>query len=987
MTAPAVLLTMTLLAGMPGWAYGSAAGSGSGSSAPTYAVEYWLRTSYIYSITQDKAGYLWLGTASGLVRFDGYSFATWGAGGEPALPADLISVVLAGTDGSIWVGFNGISGVSRILNGQLHNYATRDGLSAGAVKTLIEDHHGIVWAGGRGGLSRFRDGRWEYLRRESGLPEVAVIGLYEDRSGTIWVGTSAGVFRRTAASTTFERFSTEVVVHFSEDAAGVTWATSRAGSLNAVLPEPDQKEVSCAAGRGLSSLYDRRGNLWIATTDHGVLRARDLSRARCESIDSSYEPTGKRVLSLFRDQDDNIWAGTDRGLLRIYQADVTTIPHLLDVAGNRTTTDRTRAIEVTADGTVWVGTDHGLSRIVRFEEGELRVRSELRGVGITALKDTAAGLWVATRDSLGLFANGRFTSSVPVNDARESFVFTLTSDASGTPWLCHANDTNVYHLLGIGALSRFDREPGLLTKSCTAVYGDHRGRIWLGFEDGSVAVREGEDVHMYPAAVVGRVAAFYDDGRGAIWIATSGGLSRFEDGRLATLTDHNGLPGRSLSAVIEDNAGYLWVALSSGIMRLSRQEFDKAAHDSSYQVQYTLYNSSDGLLDAPAAFGAPTATRGGDGRLWFLTSNGLAMIDPARTRRDAPSAVTRVERIVADEQVFLNLPDRVALPSRTLNIEINYSIVSLSAASKARFQYMLKGFDKDWVNAGVRRQAFYTKLPPGSYEFLVRGFINGSERSSSAWAFSVQPAFYQTSWFVMACVATSAMILWGAWLLRLSAIRRQFAVILDERARIGRELHDTVLQSMAGVALDLEAVARQTDVSAVVATDELRRIRRDLEDHMTEARQSIYELRSATGDTRTLVEILRESADQLFARQKAAFELTVTGEARDVSRQVKDQLHRIVQEAVRNALRHGKAQHVRADLEFERHSIRFRVTDDGCGFDPDVPTSGLCLGLMGMRERSTRMGAEFVLRSQPGRGTTIEVVIPTSERHGDSDAG
>src|SRR4051794_20205056 len=185
LTARALMVTTALLTALPLPAFGS--GTASDPSAPAYAVEYWLRTSYIYSITQDKVGYLWLGTTAGLVRFDGNNFVTWGSGGGPALPSALISVVLAGSDGSIWLGFNGISGVSRILNGELHNYATKDGLSAGAVKTLIEDHQGILWAGGRGGLSRFLGGRWEYLRRESGLPEVAVIGLYEDRRGTIWV--------------------------------------------------------------------------------------------------------------------------------------------------------------------------------------------------------------------------------------------------------------------------------------------------------------------------------------------------------------------------------------------------------------------------------------------------------------------------------------------------------------------------------------------------------------------------------------------------------------------------------------------------------------------------------------------------------------------------------------------------------------------------------------------------------------------------------
>jgi len=286
---------------------------------------------------------------------------------------------------------------------------------------------------------------------------------------------------------------------------------------------------------------------------------------------------------------------------------------------------------------------------------------------------------------------------------------------------------------------------------------------------------------------------------------------------------------------------------------------------------------------------------------------------------------------------------------------------------------MLKGFDRDWVPAGTRRQAFYTRLPPGDYQFAVRATANGSQ-SGAEWAFSIQPTFYQSGWFYLACAGALALVIGGAWQLRLRTLRRHFDGVLSERARIARELHDTVLQSMAGVALDLEAIARKGD-SSPVANEELRRVRRELEAHMAEARQSIYDLRSQIPETLMLPEALRASAEQVVPNEGVRFELAVTGQPRPCSRDVEDQLVRIAQEALRNAVRHGNPTAVRIELAYEPDAVRLRVADDGCGFDPRVRANGSRWGLMGMQERATRIGGSLSIQSSPGAGTSVEARV------------
>jgi signal transduction histidine kinase len=964
---------ISLLLGVPVQVLGSEIKSGLHSAL--YAVEHWPLAGSVVEIAQDKEGYLWVATSSGLFRFDGAQFTMWGTGSEQPLPSDAIGALLASKDGSIWIGFNGVGGVSRVMNGQSRHYSKESGLSGGSTWALIEDDHGILWAGGRAGLARLHDNQWEYLREDHGLPHQAVHGLYEDRSGALWVGTSVGIFRRTATSNNFERMATHVVHHFSEGAPGDIWATAQSGELIAFTHGGIRIENSCNT-RGLTSLHDRDGNLWMGTADHGVLRAimdPHTGDLRCTPVKGPYEGPVTRVRTLFQDAEDNIWAGTERGILRIFKSDVLTLTNLQASSGRSVITDggtRFSAVEATADGSVWLGTDHGLTRMTGVNGLAGVARQELRGHAVTALREKRPGeLWVATRKHVGVFANGIFSRSIPVSDAGVTLVFTMASDAHGTAWLCHGNDTGVYRVVH-GQLTLFGADPNIRSRSCSAVYGDRHGRIWIGFEDGSIAIRDEQGVQFYPSVAPGRVNAFYYDDRGAVWIASNFGLTRFHHARSVTVSDQNGLPARSASAIIEDNTGYLWVAFANSIIRLTREEFDKAASDASYQLQYIMYNSADGLIDAPSSFGAPKAARGADGRLWFSTSRGVVAIDPLRVR--PKTAITRIERVQVDEQTFV--PQALALPSRTSNIEITYSALSLSAGSKVRFQYMLKDIDATWVHAGSRRQAFYTKLPPGGYQFLVRGTVDGSQ-TDAQWTFSITPPFYQTTWFYISCLAAAAIVVGGMWQVRLRALRRQLAIVLEERARIGRELHDTVLQSMAATALDLEALARQAHVSPMATTHELRRVRKEVESHIVEARQSIYDLRCTRIETRTLAEVIQESAAELLANETTCFDVTVEGEPRPCRHEAKEQLLRIAKEAIRNAINHGKARNINIRLTYDRDAVRLRVLDDGCGFNADVPGGGPRWGLMGMRERSKRIGGCFILRSAPGSGTEVDVVI------------
>ncbi|HEY5564502.1 MAG TPA: ATP-binding protein, partial [Rhodothermia bacterium] len=481
----------------------------------------------------------------------------------------------------------------------------------------------------------------------------------------------------------------------------------------------------------------------------------------------------------------------------------------------------------------------------------------------------------------------------------------------------------------------------------------------------------------------GAAGAIHEDTAGTIWVGTFQGLSRFARGRFVSIASHSrslGGGGR-LTAIVEDGQGYLWLGTDAGLVRIRRDEFDKAAGDPAYSMQYRLLDVSDGFEGRPTSQGQPTSTRSSDGTLWFVTSRGLAALDP-RALREYPRPVAPViERILADERAFFP-ESQLSLSPRTARVQIDYTSLSFAAPSRILFRYRLDGYDQSWVNAGNRRQAFYTNLPPRSYQFRV-----AASRGDGVWmespailGFAIARAFYQTTWFYAASAGIVVLALSGVWRLRLRQVRKQFSVVLAERERLAREIHDTLLQGMLGVALQLHGISETLNSPLSTTKGRCERARDNLEYYIRETRLSIWDLRSPTHETRDLATALHETIDRA-ATSAVRVSLKVAGKPRPCGQVIERHMLRIGQEAISNAVRHAEATHVRVELGYDGTSVLLRVSDNGRGFDPEdaAHASVAHWGLRSMRERAEQIGGHLRLTSTPGRGTEIEAIIPLSE--------
>jgi signal transduction histidine kinase len=376
--------------------------------------------------------------------------------------------------------------------------------------------------------------------------------------------------------------------------------------------------------------------------------------------------------------------------------------------------------------------------------------------------------------------------------------------------------------------------------------------------------------------------------------------------------------------------------------------------------------------------------RTADGSIWFVTSAGLSVVDPRRFSHSRPSPAIAIERVLANEQPFDPVAE-IRLPPRISKLEIDYAALTLSAQSRLRFRHRLEGVDREWVDNGTNRRAVYAHLAPGQYQFRVTGSNDDGSWSDAGlvWSFSVRPALYETSAFYAGCATIVALTIWGAWRLRMRQVRKGFAVVLAERARMSRELHDTLLQSMVATGLQLDNFASELGASSPTLTRKLVRMRRQIEHYICEAHDRIWDLRSPTME-RDLSTRLRESGERMTEGTGVEFALTVSGSARPLGSTVEQQLVRIAEEAVTNAIRHARARHVRTDLVYDRRCVRLSISDDGCGFDVDatVRHGDRHWGLTIMRERAEQVGGTLQIVSSSAGGTTIAAVAPLSAAAG-----
>lgn len=950
------------------------------TAIPNYTMAVWasekgLPPGDVFAIAQDLDGYLWVGGPTGLLRFDGDRFSHWNPP-DPAsaLPNGPVHAIVGSHDGSVWVGFGGGGGVVRIHRNEIVRYTAADGAPPG-VAAMIQDRQGAIWVPTRRGLFRFSNNRWTLVGKDEGYDGSEAFSIYEDRAGHLWVGSASGVYEK--KKDVFELVDTSAtsVQSLTEDESGNMWVTDPQEvlmRLSTHTSPPHERSIRLPTG-AWRLMRDGHGQIWAAAFGGGLMRVRDPlgASALVEHYEYEHRLAGS-PRSLFEDREGNIWVGMRGGLIRLSESSFTNVTQLEGL-----TNEGVRTAAVGSDGSVWVATGHGLNRFTSSG----RTAYELSQT-MALHTDRHGTLLVSSAGQISKFVNGRFMAMNLPDVIRRSRVMAITTDFDNNLWLCTA-------LKGVmtwdgKTVTTFDKTD-FTDRACQAIYTDKQGRVWIGLLSGGVRVHEKGMFRTFSqneGLARGTVLSILEDAKGSMWFGTSAGVSRIQNGRVTSITQDNAPVKDLVPVLVEDLDGQIWAGINSGaaVIRFHPSEFDKVAATPSYQLEYALYDETDGMQLGSQTWQAGVGgVRGGDGRLWVATGLGMTVIDPKSlppSRRPPPP---RIEGIVADGRRVT--PSRgLELPTGTSNLRIEFGTVSLSSSSKLRFRYMLEGLDEEWVYAGNGREAIYSNVPPGDYRFRVSTTANGEWTEPAWWEFAVAPPFYRTGQFAVLAVLSLMFVLAAAWWLRLRAVRNQYALVFAERARVSREIHDTLLQSLAAIGVELETIATQLEPAQDPARDGLRRLRKQVGHCLREARESILELRNNSMKPRALVDVLRELAEKTTKTKGIQTEFSVTGRPRGCSGDADVQLLRIAQEAVANAVKHGRASHIRITLGFEKEGVTLTVADDGCGFIPEerdpAPASGEHLGLLTMRERAARLRGRLALISRPGGGTTIEAAVP-----------
>jgi signal transduction histidine kinase len=555
-------------------------------------------------------------------------------------------------------------------------------------------------------------------------------------------------------------------------------------------------------------------------------------------------------------------------------------------------------------------------------------------------------------------------------------------DSSGHLWV--ASPAGLTEIQGDAARNVI---PGgrIFNNSVVVLCEGRGGAVWAGSYGKGLWRLENGQTRLFTVAdglSSDQIRSLALDSDGTLWIGTfGGGLDALRDGRFRHYTARDGLLSDNIAHIEDDGHGSLWLATTRGICRIAKRELQQFDAHRIRILSPTNYGVEDGLRSAQCAPGIPTGgggERAADGKLWFPTSRGLAVLDPNARNRDELAPLVNFVEVVADNHRQVDFSQPVRIPPGNGRVQIRFTAIHLSAPERVRYSYMLEGLDAEWTQAVTRRVINYNSLPQRHYRFVVRAQVPGGPSSERSFAFEMLPHFYQTLWFRCLCVALLLAAGWAVYQLRLQQIRSRFALVLAERARLAREIHDTLAQGFVGISSQLDAVSMIMPADPEQARRYLDLARKMARHSLTEARRSVMDLRASVLEGQDLAAALQSGTAQWIEGSKVELSVDVSGPPNHLSQDMEQHLLRIAQEAVINVLKHAGASRIWVKLHTEARRIYLRIVDNGRGFDQRDVFSDLGghFGLIGMRERAERLGGELNLKSRPGEGTEVEVTVP-----------
>jgi ligand-binding sensor domain-containing protein/signal transduction histidine kinase len=968
----------------------------------------------VTAVAQTSDGYLWIGTDKGLVRFDGLKFHQFERAQPDSIPIGGVRALLVDASDDLWIllqntlVFRYHNGIFEPIRGQSENGTTAMARGTSGEVLLSSQAEGTIAYTG----NQFRNLSPPTLLRDAAriangeepdqratpfswfdrlaVPTSVVIALAQTHDGKIWLGTERrGLFylqgdRILSASS--ERIATK---------------------MNCLLPLQNS-EVLVGTAKGLVR--------WSGTS---------LTVTGLPSAFLNLE-----VLSLLRDRDANVWVGTSHGLFRYNANGVSSL----------NTTEPITALFEDREGNIWVGSSRGLE-LLRDTAFVTYSLPDLKSQSMGPLHvDSGGRTWIAPIEGGLRWLEGAKTGVVTADGIDNDVVYSISGSGKDGIWLGRQQG-GLTHLSYSGnsfAAKTYTQADGLAQNRVYAVYRSRDGTVWSGtlnsgvseFKNGHFinytttdglaasmisSIAEGSDGTMWFGTPKGisalsnkswrtytakdglpseDVNCLFQDSAGKLWIGTAAGLAYFSDGQVHVPA---GVP-RSMQAAIfgieEDRSGWLWIATSDHILHIPRDELLRVAAKA---VDVREYDQTDGLKSTEGVKRSRSVVSDSAGRIWLSLSDGLSVVDPSRVAVGSAPAIAHIETLSVDGSP-LTVHDMVRIPASPRRITFTYAGLSLATPERVRFRYFLENFDRTWSEPVATREAIYTNLGAGSYRFRVLasngdGQWNGSDTSLQ---FEIEPLFWQTAWFRFACIALILLSVWSVHRYRLYLLTRQFNVRLEERVnertRIARDLHDTLLQSFHGLLLRFQTASELFSNRPAEAKQTLDSAIDQAAQAITEGRDAVQGLRSSTVVTNDIALAINTLGEDLATGEAnpnaGVFEVGVEGAQRALHPILRDEVYRIAGEALRNAFRHAEARRIEVEIRYDERQFRLRVRDDGKGIDAkllnDDERPGH-YGIRGMRERAKLLGGKLAVWSEVETGTEVELSIPAANAYETAD--
>ncbi len=967
------------------------------------AIDQWtadngLPMNTVRGICQTHEGYLWLATMDGLARFDGIGFTMFNRSNTEGIRGNRFNSMACTADGGFWAGTE-TSGLTQYYRGRFTTYSVRDGLPSDNISGVFADIGGNSWVLARGNVVRWLpdsrrftpllNQKYSYSYSIHGYGSSVFYGIdrtavhlfvqgkqvdyplprqwprdvpttgWMDLQDHLWLLTTTGKRARLAdghwsmvsciakAPCKAEPQDSD---SYYRDSKGTVWRgkielDSGPRFVTYLMLPPGSQRPKIAFN---AFFEDREGNIWLATDGQG------LCRVRTQTITAYSMEQGlpdRNVYPIYQDSAGRVWIGTwSGGLCRFNGTNCTTYSTAEGLASNQVD-----AIAEDRDGGLWFSVLNGLYRL---QSGHIEYRSNalppwpefvIRAIH----QDRDGAMWFGGSDGLIRLERGRRT------------------------WLT--------------------KRDGLAGDDARVIIDGRNGNIWIGGYGGLSSVDHGRvrgwtERDGLPSNTI---RALYEDAEGVLWIGTyDGGLGRFANGTFTRYTIRDGLFNNGVFQILEDSRANLWMSCNRGIYYVSKRQLNDFAGGRINKIAAFVYGKRDGMRNVECNGGlSPNGFKARDGKLWFSTQDGVAVVDPEKLTENPSPPPVIIERIASDHApVALDRPLQIT-PGHE-NLEIQYTALSFINSERIRFRYKLSGLDRDWVEAGTRRVAYYSHVPPGKYTFTVsathdEGVWNSAGASV---ALVVFPPYYRTWWFAMLLLGLATASLYWAWRYRLKQFERTQAAQQafsrqliasqeNERKRIAAELHDSLGQRLVivkNLALLVLKNRNGTGELSAPQREQVEEISAEVSGAVREVKEIAYNLRPFHLDRLGLTAAVRSLIETVAAASSIAFSAEIDDVDGLFPLDAEINFYRIVQECLNNIVKHSRAEHGLVWAERNGPRLTLTIRDDGAGFTlgsthEDRPHDGF--GLTGISERAQLLGGKATIQSAPGQGTTVTIEL------------